>query len=145
MNDPKTLPNFSLLLVDDDDVAAESVIRSLTRQGISCETVIACDGLEALEILRRQHDTKRVASNCIILLDLNMPRLDGFGFLEALRADPDLKRSVVFVLTTSSRDSDRIRAYNENVAGYMVKSAVGPQFALLAGFLEKYAASVVLP
>ena len=81
----------------------------------------------------------------IVLLDLNMPGMDGFQFLEAVRSDDELKRTVVFVLTTSSRDQDRYRAYNEHVAGYMVKSAVGPQFSLLAEFMTKYARSQRLP
>jgi len=134
-----------VLLVDDDDVATEGVLRSFKKLGIHCNTVIAEDGLVALEILRRQHPTRQLSGPFLVLLDLNMPRMDGFQFLEALRKDPLLKRTVVFVLTTSARDTDRARAYNENVAGFMVKSAVGPQFSLLASFLDKYSASVCLP
>jgi len=136
---------FSVLLVDDDDVATEGVLRSFRKHGVLCTTVVAMDGLEALDILRGRHDSKRIDGPLIVLLDLNMPRMDGFQFLEELRADARLRGTVVFVLTTSSRDADRNRAYNENVAGYMVKAAVGPQFSLLAGFLEKYATSVRLP
>ncbi|MBB2487596.1 response regulator [Mitsuaria sp. WAJ17] len=140
-----TIAPFSVLLVDDDDVATEGVLRSFKKLSIHCNTVIAEDGLVALEILRNQHPTRRLSSPFLVLLDLNMPRMDGFQFLEVLRKDPVLKRTVVFVLTTSARDADRARAYNENVAGFMVKSAVGPQFALLASFLDKYSASVCLP
>ena len=142
---PPTIAPFSVLLVDDDDVATEGVLRSFKKLSIHCNTVIAEDGLVALEILRNQHPTRRLSSPFLVLLDLNMPRMDGFQFLEVLRKDPVLKRTVVFVLTTSARDADRARAYNENVAGFMVKSAVGPQFALLASFLDKYSASVCLP
>lgn len=138
-------PPFSVLLVDDDDVATEGVLRSFRKLGVHCQTVTAEDGLVALEILRNQHPSRRLNSPYLVLLDLNMPRMDGFQFLETLRKDPALKQTVVFVLTTSSRDADRTRAYNENVAGFMVKSAVGPQFSLLANFLDKYAASVRLP
>ncbi len=145
MNEPMALPRFSVLLVDDDDVAIEGVLRSFRKHGIHCTTVVAMDGVEALDILRGRHDSKRIDGPLIVLLDLNMPRMDGFQFLEELRADARLRGTVVFVLTTSSRDADRNRAYNENVAGYMVKAAVGPQFSLLAGFLEKYATSVRLP
>ncbi|WP_271190564.1 hypothetical protein, partial [Dactylosporangium matsuzakiense] len=65
--------------------------------------------------------------------------------LEEMRADPVLRRTVVFVLSTSARDQDRARAYDEQVAGYMVKSAVGPQFALLADFMNQYARTQNLP
>ena len=136
---------FSVLLVDDDDVSTEGVLRSLKKHGVDCHTVTAEDGLEALDILRHRHPTRRLQDPHIVLLDLNMPRMDGFQFLETIRGDPKLKSTVVFVLTTSSRDADRTRAYNENIAGFMVKSAVGPQFSLLSGFLEKYAQSVCLP
>ena len=81
----------------------------------------------------------------IVLLDLNMPRMDGFQFLEELRGDPKLRRTVVFVLSTSARDQDRARAYDEQVAGYMVKSSVGPQFARLAEFMNHYAGTQNLP
>ncbi|HLO94370.1 MAG TPA: response regulator [Burkholderiaceae bacterium] len=150
MNSPASSPTspaapFSVLLVDDDDVATEGVLRSFRKLGIHCNTVIAEDGLVALEILRNEHPTRRLSGPFLVLLDLNMPRMDGFQFLETLRKDPALKQTVVFVLTTSARDTDRTRAYNENVAGFMVKSAVGPQFSLLASFLDKYAASVCLP
>ncbi|WP_019644100.1 response regulator [Novispirillum itersonii] len=135
----------SVLLVDDDDVAVEGVLRSFRSHGITCPTVIAVDGMEALEILQHRHPSKDITEPLVVLLDLNMPRMDGFEFLEALRADPVLKRTVVFVLTTSGREADRTRAYNGHIAGYMIKSAVGPQFSLLAEFLQKYTRSVTLP
>lgn len=137
--------DITVLLVDDDDVAIEGVLRGVRRQGLECKMVTACDGLEALQILRGSHDSKRITSPFLILLDLNMPRMDGFQFLEAVRADSQLRNSVIFVLTTSSRDADRMRAYEENVAGYMMKSAVGPQFVKLMDLLHSYAQSVVLP
>jgi CheY-like chemotaxis protein len=136
---------FSVLIVDDDDVATEGVLRSFRKSQINCATVTAEDGLEALEVLRGQNPQKSIAEPMIILLDLNMPRMNGFEFLEALRADEVLRSKVVFVLTTSARDTDMARAYAENIAGYMVKSSVGPQFSRLASFLGKYAEAVKLP
>ncbi len=146
MNDcvAEKLP-FVLFIVDDDDVAVEGVMRSLAKSGIQCDTMVATDGLEALEILRGEHPEKTITGPFLVLLDLNMPRMDGFEFLDALRADKRLHQSVVFVLTTSSRDADRSRAYDGNIAGYMVKSAVGPQFSRLASFLARYADAVRLP
>lgn len=135
----------TVLLVDDDDVAIEGVLRSFRKHEVPCRTLTAGDGKEALAILRGSHPAKVLETPVIVLLDLNMPGMDGFQFLEAVRSDNELKRTVVFVLTTSSRDQDRYRAYNEHVAGYMVKSAVGPQFSLLAEFMTKYARSQRLP
>jgi CheY-like chemotaxis protein len=138
----KTPQAFSVLLVDDDDVAAEAVVRGLRKHSMDCSVVIAEDGRAALEILRGAHE-RSISKPYLVLLDLNMPRMNGIEFLRELRLDPALKGTVVFVLTTSGADADRARAYNENVAGYMVKSGVGPQFAGLARFLTEYRSSVL--
>lgn len=81
----------------------------------------------------------------LILLDLNMPRMGGIEFLEELRTDPNLKDSVVFVLTTSDAEADRLAAYDHFVAGYMVKSKIGENFFQLADMLEGYWRIVELP
>jgi CheY-like chemotaxis protein len=131
--------------VDDDDVGAESVIRSLRRSSAPINVLWVEDGLEALEVLRGQHPVLSIERPLVVLLDLNMPRMDGFEFLAALRHDPQLKDLVVFVLSTSASEADCMRAYHENIAGYLVKSAVGPQFAKLARMLISYQAAVTLP
>ena len=136
---------LSILLVEDDDVAAESVTRSLRGNGVSYAITVAEDGLVALEILRGKHPQRCIRKPYVILLDLNMPRMNGFEFLQELRADRSLRESVVFVLTTSNSDEDRTRAYQENIAGYMVKAAVGPQFSKLSRLLDTYLAAVKLP
>ena len=136
---------LSILLVEDDDVAAEAVTRSLARSGVPFPVVWAEDGLAALAALRGQGTRRIIERPRIVLLDLNMPRMNGFEFLAALRADRTLKDEVVFVLTTSDADEDRTRAYHEQIAGYMVKSAVGPQFAKLAGLVLAYRDAVCLP
>jgi CheY-like chemotaxis protein len=140
----KTPPAFSVLLVDDDDVAAEAVVRGLRKHSMDCPVVIAEDGQAALQILRGTHE-KHIQKPYLVLLDLNMPRMNGLEFLRELRLDSDLKGTVVFILTTSGAEADRSRAYNENVAGYMVKSAVGPQFSGLARFLTEYRSTVLFP
>jgi CheY-like chemotaxis protein len=136
---------LSVLIVDDDDVAAEAVVRGLRKNAMQCPVVIAEDGRVALQVLRNSHATRHIAKPYLVLLDLNMPRMDGFEFLRALRSDAELRGTVVFVLTTSGSDRDRARAYGENVAGYMVKSGVGPHLKGLAQFLIEYRASVLLP
>lgn len=135
----------NILLVDDDDVAAESVVRSLRKHTVDFPVTLARDGIEALEILRNPLPDLRIEKPYIILLDLNMPRMDGFEFLQEIRGDKQLHDSIVFVLTTSDVDTDRTRAYHANIAGYMVKSSVGPQFAKLAALLENYRSTVALP
>jgi len=142
MSKPEPL---SILLVEDDDVAAEAVTRSIGRSGLSIPVVWAEDGLVALEILRNGGPQAQAPRPRVILLDLNMPRMNGFEFLQTLRTDPNLKDEIIFVLTTSDDESDRTRAYHENIAGYMVKSAVGPQFSKLVALLQSYQGAVKLP
>lgn len=142
MNDRTGL---NVLLVEDDDVAAEAVMRSFKQSGITHPVSWAVDGLDALAWLKGLAPDKQIPRPRLILLDLNMPRMNGFEFLEAIRSDPALRDEVVFVLTTSNNDEDRSRAYNENIAGYMVKSAVGPQFSRLLRLVESYDQAVHLP
>ena len=136
---------INILVIDDDDVATEGILRSLKTCPIALNCITAEDGIEGLEILRDEHPEKRVANPMVVLLDLNMPRMDGLEFLTQIRAEVELSNTVVFVLTTSSRDADRSESYQRNIAGYMVKSEVGPQFAKLARLLTAYGESVLLP
>jgi len=136
---------LTLLVIEDDDVAAEGIERSLKKHGITCPILFAENGLRGLELLRELGVGRSPHLPVIALLDLNMPRMNGFEFLQEVRADPALTSLVVFVLTTSDVEMDRARAYQEHIAGYMVKSAVGPQFSRLARLLDEYAQAVVLP
>lgn len=136
---------ISLLLVDDDDIDVESVQRAFRKQRIANPITVAKDGLEALAILRGEDGHERLIRPYLILLDLNMPRMGGIEFLEAIRQADDLKDSVVFVLTTSDDDRDVVTAYKNQVAGYMVKSRVGEDFVEMIGMLDHYWRVVELP
>ncbi len=133
-----------VLLVDDDEVDRMAVSRGLERSGIDAEIRIARDGLEALDILRG-NGTPQIAWPYIILLDLNMPRLDGLGFLDEIRADKDLRRSVVIVLSTSELDADKKAAYDASVAAYVVKRDAGRNFQDLVTLLDSFWSVVSLP
>lgn len=127
----------TLLLVDDDDVEAEMVSRSLTKARIANNLVRAKDGLEALEILRGE--TGGVLTRpLLVLLDLNMPRMNGLEFLQTVRADEELKNLIVFVLTTSNDEKDRAAAYDSNVSGYILKENAGADFVELVNMLEMF-------
>ena len=135
----------SILLVDDDDVEREAVIRGLRGNKLTNPIVTARDGIEALEVLRGENGRDRLPRPYVVLLDLNMPRMDGLQCLQAIRADSELEDSVVFILTTSKGEVDRHLTYMSHVAGYMVKSDVGPSFSKMADMLGFYWAAVELP
>jgi CheY-like chemotaxis protein len=145
MNPPDPSRTLTIVLAEDDDVAAEAVVRSLRKAGCNYPVVWAEDGGVALQVLRGQDPSRSAPRPRVVLLDLNMPRVNGFEFLLQRRGDASLQDEIVFVLTTSDADTDRVRAYQEQIAGYMVKSAVGPQFSKLASLLQSYAAAVRMP
>lgn len=135
-------PLLNILLVEDDEVDVMNVKRAFEKYHIMNPIFVAENGLEALQMLR----TGAVpGERRIILLDLNMPRMNGIEFLRALRADAELKSTTVVVLTTSNNDRDKIEAYNLNVAGYLVKPVTFSEFAELMITLNKYWSLVELP
>lgn len=127
-----------ILLVEDDEVDAEAIVRAFHKQNLKHPITIVSDGFEALCVLRGERGEMRVHSPYLILLDLNMPRMNGVEFLQALRQDPQLMRSVVFVLTTSDSDQDKLAAYNAQIAGYFLKQRAGENFANLVDMLTIY-------
>lgn len=138
------IKNLSILLVEDDDVAAEAVTRSLKKVDPKIKIIWKQNGKLALDALREKAQQKVISELYLVLLDLNMPVMNGFEFLEHIRKDKKLNDTVVFILTTSNEDNDRTRAYHNNVAGYMVKHAIGPQFAKLATLMDAYIHAVEL-
>lgn len=136
---------LNIFLVEDDDGDAKAVIRAFTKAKIANPIVRAYDGIEALEVLRGEGGHEKPRKPYILLLDLNMPRMDGIQFLKELRADPDLKKSIVFILTTSKNDQDKAEAYDLNVAGYIVKETAGTDFLNLIDLIDNYWRLVELP
>jgi CheY-like chemotaxis protein len=138
---------LNVLLVEDDEVDVMNVQRAFRKHCISHFLHIARDGLEALEMLRGSLDKPPVVPSTrrLILLDLNMPRMNGIKFLEALRADLNLRQIPVVVLTTSDEDRDLIQAYNFNVAGYILKPFAFGSFVDLMMVLNSYWALSEIP
>ena len=131
----------TILLVEDDDIDAMSVERAFKKLRIANPIIRAKDGMIALELLKNGTVTKPY----IMLLDLNMPRMGGLELLTELRNDENLKNSVVFVLTTSKDDEDKLAAYNQNIAGYIVKEKLQHGFDELVKLLDHYWRLVELP
>ena len=133
---------LNILLVEDDEVDVMNVERAFERNKLQNSLFVAGNGLEALELLR---GTKIPKERRLILLDLNMPKMNGIEFLEALRADPELASTPVVVLTTSNDEQDKSDAYHLNVAGYMLKPVTFSNFCERMATLDKYWTLVEMP
>lgn len=142
--DVKTKP-LNILLVEDDDGDAKAVTRAFNKAKVANPIIRAYDGIEALEILRGENGHEKPSAPYILLLDINMPRMDGIQVLKELRADSDLQKTIVFVLTTSKSDQDKSQAYGFNVAGYIVKEDAGADFLSLIDLIDNYWRLVELP
>lgn len=133
---------LNILLVEDDTVDVMNVQRAFKKSNCANPLWVAGNGLEALEMLR---NGTVPTGRRLILLDLNMPRMNGIEFLRALRADPELASASVVVLTTSNDDRDKVEAYNHNVAGYLLKPVTFSSFVELMAALNKYWTLVEMP
>lgn len=131
---------INILLVEDDEVDVLNVKRAFKKNNITNPLYIAGNGLEALEMLRgvNKQPPSIPEHRRLILLDLNMPRMNGIEFLQRLRADDNLKPIPVVVLTTSAAEQDRVEASQLNVAGYLLKPVQFSEFVELMAVLNKY-------
>ena len=146
MNEHVSDRTVKILLVDDNMVDQEAVRRAFVRHRIANPLLVAHDGVEALRVLRGVDEQNTgLHRPYIVLLDLNMPRMGGIEFLDHVRDDPKLRDIVVFVLTTSKSDEDKLASYDHNIAGYIVKDDVGPGFQRLVDLLQYYWRIVELP
>ena len=128
---------ITILLIEDDEVDREAFQYSFEKARIANPIHYVGDGKEALRLLRGE-GCDPLSKPYMIVLDINLPRMNGHEFLDELRKDPELKGSIVFVLTTSDSEGDKLAAYNKNVAGYMLKSRVGEQFLRLTELFDHY-------
>lgn len=128
----------NILLVEDDEVDVMNVKRAFKKNNITNPLYFATNGLEALVVLRGDHTSSMPRERRLILLDLNMPKMNGIEFLRELRSDPELRAIPVIVLTTSNEDRDKVEAYNLNVAGYIIKPVTFSSFVETMATLNKY-------
>jgi CheY-like chemotaxis protein len=133
---------LNILLVEDDQVDVMNVQRAFKKNNIANPLWVAGNGVEALDKLK----TGEISLHrLLVLLDLNMPRMNGIEFLKALRAEDEFRHLPVVVLTTSDDERDRIEAYHLNVAGYIVKPVTFQNFCDAMATLNKYWALVEMP
>lgn len=108
----------SILLIEDDELDVISVKRTLGNLAIPHELFIAGNGKEAVDFLNAKA-TDELPD--VILLDLNMPKMNGIEFLQNIRPQERYKDLKVFVMTTSNETSDRSRTHDLGISGYIIK------------------------
>jgi CheY-like chemotaxis protein len=129
----------NILLVEDDTVDARAFTRALAKLGMNVPVTVARDGVEAWELLKAVNGRAPFGhEESMLVFDVNMPRLSGIELLERLRKDPALRDAVVFMVTTSESERDRVAACNLNVAGYIPKSDLATGLEKAMGLMGDY-------
>ncbi len=130
-----------VLLVEDDRVDTMTTQRAFKELKIPNQLSTSGNGEEALEYLKDENTEKP----CLLLLDLNMPRMNGIEFLEIIKQDDNLKKIPVIILTTSNEEKDKIESFSLSVAGYMVKPIDYQQFVEMIKTIDIYWTASELP
>lgn len=110
-----------ILLVEDDQMDIMNVQRELRKHNINLPMHIAGNGREALNLLRGDNNQPKIDKPSVVMIDINMPRMNGLELLEALRSDPEFVGLNIFIMTTSDLEADRLKARELAVSGYIVK------------------------
>ncbi|ALD22528.1 response regulator [Hymenobacter sp. DG25A] len=111
----------SILLVEDDQMDIMNVQRELRKHAVDVPLHIARNGREALNQLRGENGQEKINKPSVVMLDINMPKLNGLELLEILRSDPEFVGLNVFIMTTSDLETDRLKARELAVSGYIIK------------------------
>jgi len=136
MRDSKVV---TILLVEDDEIDVKALRWAFDKLKIANPLVVASDGVEAWEVLQT------LPRPYLIITDLNMPRMNGIELLRKIRESERFRDSIVFCLTTSNDEADKIAAYNLNVAGYMLKTDMGTSFQRAIAMIDNFWKVVEFP
>ncbi len=130
-----------ILLVEDNPADEALTLRALRKSGIASEVQVARDGVEALEILHgtgAHADRPRMPLPVVVLLDLNLPRLDGFEVLKQVRADERTRFVPVVMLTSSKEDEDIVRSFENGANAYVRKPVEFHEFAAAVNAIGEF-------
>jgi CheY-like chemotaxis protein len=129
----------TILLVEDDEIDVKALKWAFEKLKVANPLVIARDGVDAWEKLAE------LERPYLIICDINMPRMNGIELLRKIRDSEDYRDSIVFMLTTSNDEQDKIDAYDLNVAGYMLKTDMGTSFTRAISLIDNYWKVVEFP
>ena len=129
----------SILLVEDDYLDIMNVERELSKINLTRPLHVARNGREALNMLRGTEGADKITpAPSLILLDINMPKMNGLEFLAELRREPEFSHIPVFIMTTSNEETDRMAAQRLNVTGYIVKPLTFDSFEKSHSSLDSF-------
>ena len=134
----RALEPVTLMLVEDDPGDQKLIKKSLARQKIINNLVVADSGEEALDLLSSCKDNRGDPKPDLILLDLNMPGMGGKQFLQLVKADDELDTIPVVILTTSDSDEDILESYKLHASGYIKKPVSLQGFQEVIQKIEDY-------
>ena len=143
MTNPQDSRPIDILMVEDSIDDIEITIEALKSTKINNNLISVRDGIEAMALLRREGEFADAVRPDLILLDLNMPRMDGRQVLEQIKSDPDLQKIPVVVLTTSEAEEDVLKAYELHANCYITKPVGIDQFIKVVQSIEDFWFSVV--
>lgn len=135
------MPNpevIKVLVVEDNPNDVAIIKRAMRKSDVKCELYFARDGEEALDFLYSQGEFEDAPRPDLILLDLNLPKINGLEVLAKIKEDERLKRLPVIVLTISEREEDMVKAYNSGAASYMTKPVDSKDFERLIQTVQEY-------
>jgi len=142
MSNPDTV---TFLVVEDDDLDYKVLTRTFKNLNIDNPIIRAYDGMDALEKLTGTNNQDKITKPYIILLDINMPRMNGLEFLQEIRNNEELSDSVVFILSTSNSDADVHTAYQNHISGYILKTDPADGFMEAISMIGAFWRIVKLP
>jgi CheY-like chemotaxis protein len=136
---------LEIVLVEDDEVEIEAIMRALKNLRVAHDLTVFRSGAGAIHSLRQQRQHLQHPYPFLLLLDLNIPDVPGLELLRRLRRDSLLKAALVFVLTNSDSEEDKLAAYSLHVAGYLLKSNLGSRYEHLTDLIHAYHQVVEFP
>ncbi len=137
------MPQVDILLVEDSPGDVRLTLEALADAKISNNISVASDGVEALEYLRKEGEHSEATRPDLMLLDLNMPRMDGSELLSIIKADEELRTIPVVVLTTSQSEADILKSYDLQANCYITKPVDLDQFMVIVNSIQEFWLSIV--
>jgi CheY-like chemotaxis protein len=144
MQTSKNVRPVQILLVEDNPGDVGLTIEALKEAKVLNKLTVVKDGIEALSLLRRQRQHAHAARPDLILLDLNLPKKDGREVLAEIKADDNLKRIPVIILTTSQNEQDVVKSYNLHANCYITKPLDLDQFIKVVKSIEDFWLGIVV-